>query len=123
MSSTTKGDTTMTISIKRDTFQALGKNCRDITIGTVQLDLGREVVTAKAFQTYNGEISVAGFIGRYRTSNTPWLASVKTRGADNMLSVDFGRDDRSGRFNKQNAISWEPEIYEKLIDTNFWYVV
>lgn len=104
------------IRILDETFTPDGVNVHGDPVGTVQIDLGfRRVVTTRASRyTIAGtpRISVAGFIGRYRTVNTPWLASVS--GSGDRLFVNFGRDDRSGRFNKQNAISFEPELYASM---------
>lgn len=104
----------MAIKIIRETFQSAGKNDRGTEVGTVKVNLGiRGEVEAKCIRHSDGQISVAGFVGRYRTSPKPWAATVMEFNAG--VFVNFGRDDRSGRFNKQNAISWEPETYFGLI--------
>lgn len=81
--------------------------------GTVSVSLGCKMVTAEATRYTNGNaVYVDGFVGRYRTSPKPWRATVSGVGSD--LRVFFGRDDRSGRFNKQNAISYEPETFSAI---------
>jgi hypothetical protein len=112
------------IKILNDTFQPLGVNKYGKTIGTVQIDLGfGQIVTAKASTTSIGQagsLDVAGFIGHYVTSPKPWLAQVS--GFGSKLWVHFGRDDRSGRFNKANAISFEPKTYATMCNPAYWEV-
>jgi len=111
----------MTISILNDTYTASGKNEYGYEIGTVQIDLGHgQVVLAKAQPQSDGH-RVDGFVGRYVTSAKPWRASVSGKGS--ALHVYFGRDDRSGRFNKANAIRWEPELAASLGNPEYWVVV
>lgn len=111
----------MSIVILPETFQPLGRNARDIEIGIVDVNLGREVVTVKASRLSSGTISAAGFVGRYQTSRNPWRASVVL--IDGRMSFHFGRDDRSGRFQKERGISYEPATYETLIDPTFYQPV
>ena len=109
------------IKILNETFTSLGKNKYGYEIGTVEIDLGRETVHALATPESTGGLSVAGFVGRYVTSAKPWKANVS--GTGSKLSVWFGRDDRSGRFNKANAIRWEPALYATLSNPEFWLPV
>ena len=109
------------ITIARETFQAdgpervfAGANYEmRFQPGTVTVTMGNQSVTAKAERDERGSIWVRGFIGRYRTSPKPWRATVSLSTSDH-LYVNFGRDDRSGRFNKMNAISWEPDTYDAI---------
>jgi len=108
----------MAIKILAETFFSLGTNAYGNVVGTVTVDLGRgALVTAKAYQSIFG-INVAGFIGRYVTSAKPWPAHVYGKG--DSVFVTFGRDDRSGRFNKANAISWQPDLYTQLTVASVW---
>ena len=112
----------MTIKILNETFTSLGKNEYGYEIGTVEIDLGYgRVVNALATPESTGGLSVAGFVGRYVTSAKPWKANVS--GTGSKLSVWFGRDDRSGRFNKANAIRFEPALYATLANHKFWLPV
>ena len=88
-------------------------------IGMATVSFGRTQHTTFARREKDGAISLAGFVGRYLTSTNPWPASVRIY-ADGRVFCRFGRDDRSGRFNKQNMISFEPEIYRKLADMEYW---
>ena len=112
------------IKILNETFQPLGVNKYGDTVGTVQIDLGfGRIVTTQARPAIVGQagsFNVAGFIGRYVTSPKPWLATVS--GFEKRLYVHFGRDDRSGRFNKANAISFEPTTYATLCNPACWEV-
>jgi hypothetical protein len=113
------------IKILNETFQSLGVNKYGDIVGTVQIDLGYgKIVTAKASPTSigkTGSLCVAGFVGRYVTSPKPWLATVS--GFEKSLYVFFGRDDRSGRFNKANAISFDPTTYATLCNPARWDAV
>ncbi len=111
----------MAITILNDTYTASGKNKYGYEIGTIRVDLGRgQVVTANAQPDSNGGHYIDGFVGRYVTSAKPWRARVSGKGS--ALSVYFGRDDRSGRFNKANAIRWEPELAASLGNPEYWIV-
>ena len=110
------------IRILNETYTVIGKNEYNYEIGNVQVDLGYgRVVTAKATPDKTGGLQVAGFVGHYVTSPKPWKATVS--GTDSKLYVSFGRDDSSGRFNKANAIRWEPELYATLANPQFWNTV
>lgn len=94
--------------------------------GTVEVDLGNEVVTCRAHRQPDYRdpskvrVSVAGFVGRYETSSKPWVASLwQTEGEE--PQGHFGRDDRSGRFHKLRGISYEPKTYEAIANMPFWY--
>lgn len=111
----------MAIQINRTTIR---------TIGTEQIErLGLretvEVAATFAYKTqtitayrypeskYNPEtLYLRGFVGRYVTSAKAWQASVRVD-ADDKVWVHFGRDDRSGRFNKANMIRYEPTAEER----------
>lgn len=82
--------------------------------GTVQVLIGSQIFVGEAHRYPDGRVYVQGFIGRYRTSANPWKASVSKKPGQEGLQVFFGRDDRSGRFNKQQGLSWEPELYAQL---------
>lgn len=113
------------IKILNETFQSLGVNKYGDIVGTVQIDLGYgNIVTAKASPTSIGQagsLDVAGFVGRYVSSPKPWLATVS--GFEKRLYVFFGRDDRSGRFNKADAISFDPTTYATLCNPARWDAV
>lgn len=86
--------------------------------GTVEIELNGKRITVEARRFIrdshipgNRDIGLMGFVGRYRTSNNPWAASVIYRVLQDRMAVNFGRDDRSGRFNKLNLITYEPETY------------
>lgn len=110
----------MKLTINPATFLSLGNNPHGEEVGTVQADLGAgRLVTAQALRFKDGSVRVAGFIGRYQTSSKPWRATVIVR-CDGKIYVHFGRDDRSGKFNKQNAIAWEPQTFATLTNPAYW---
>lgn len=97
----------MTIRIITETFTSQGLNAKGEPVGTVQVDLGRgRTITAPAISV-GSTMVIGGFVGRYRTSPQPWRAFVCYRAGS--LFVHFGRDDRSGRFRKEDGISYEPD--------------
>lgn len=105
----------MTIEIRRETFVATGTeplSYREGTyeVGTVQITVGRQRITAQARRYDDGTVYALGFVGRYRTSNNAWRASL--RATDKGTFGSFGRDDRSGRYQKMQGISYDPEAYE-----------
>lgn len=67
--------------------------------GTVQVVLGRETKEVSAFKCRD-RIFARGFGGRYQTGSKVWPATVILDVTTGNESALFGRDDRSGRFNK-----------------------
>ena len=120
----------MSLTIKHETLKELGINKYGATVGTVEINFGRETIECKCTLEKEGvlawQISLGGFIGRYRTSNNPWLAYVTERKmADGTTRVvaSFGRDDRAGRFHKMDGISYEPETYFRECNPAVWEIV
>lgn len=106
----------MSIEIQSETFQTirtepLGYKPGDLEFGTVQVKLSGRTVTVEARRFDDATIYCRGFIGRYRTSSKAWRAQLWTNGRGETCA-DFGRDDRSGRFQKLAGISYDPEAYK-----------
>lgn len=101
-------------SFKKDGVTTAGRDC-----GTITVNLPGGPVEARAVRWNETQICVAGFIGRYRSSQKAWNACVDIF-ANGELFVHFGRDDRSGRFNKRNMISWEPATFTVQSRAEFW---
>lgn len=109
----------MTITVNRDSFVAAGVNYRGNKVGTIAVNLGGGGdISCRCYiaknSTFGEEIHLHGFIGRYQTSAKPWLAHVRNRPGSNHVSASFGRDDRSGRFNKLHSISYEPVLFDSM---------
>jgi hypothetical protein len=102
--------------IAANTFEVTATETHSFGIverGTVEVMIGREtrrVRASKTTPTYEGgkpTLTAFEMTGRYQTGAKAWPASVtQTTWADGKVteSADFGRDDRSGRFNKLNCI-------------------
>lgn len=109
------------MQIKTETFTATaeietvtsGKYSWTREPGTVEVAFGGKSLTVEAFRYEDGEIGLIGFVGRYRTSPKPWLASVRAD-KNGSIFASFGRDDRSGRFQKLQGISYEPQTYAAI---------
>lgn len=77
--------------------------------GTVEVTLRNETRTVRATKsTRDGFITAYGMTGRYQTGTKAWPASVQQR-IDPRTNkpwdcVSFGRDDRSGKFQKTSAL-------------------
>ena len=91
--------------------------------GKIDVQVGSKIVTAWASKFSDTSVAnvatyrVFGFVGRYRTSIKPWRAYVSSGiygNGERYTSGYFGRDDRSGRFQKMQGISWEPALYFRL---------
>ncbi len=81
--------------------------------GTVLVQIGDKSVSAYAIRhSASQTISALGFVGRYVTGSKNWRASV-TYSRDHTHAW-FGRDDRAGRFNKNQGITWNPEAFYKI---------
>lgn len=116
---------TLSLQIFRTTFKATGVNAYGSEVGTIEVSVGEAYETVPCVHAH-GEFNVAGFVGRYATSAKPWQAMVSIRedAKDNShLYVSFGRDDRSGRFNKRNAISFEPATFPTSANPKYWEAV
>jgi len=79
-------------------------------IGTVEVLFKNQSLTVKA-EKIDSTIYLKGFFGRYQTSSKQWEASVSSEIFDGKERVCafFGRDDRSGKFNKIGRIFYKPE--------------
>lgn len=75
--------------------------------GTVEVTICGKTRRVKAHRS-GDTITAFELSGRYMTGNKAWPASVQQRidpkTGKRWDSASFGRDDRSGRFNKMNAI-------------------
>lgn len=75
--------------------------------GTVEVTLRGETRRVRA-KRRNDEITAYGMTGRYQTGTKAWPAAA-TRVVDPRTGrpwdrIRFGRDDRSGKFNKVNCV-------------------
>lgn len=102
------------IIINHESFIATGRNARGMEVGTVEVS-GQ---VQKAVRTDTGMILLHGWVGRYQTSAKAWNATIFN--GPHGLVVNFGRDDRSGRFNKQNAVSYEPQTFDLTANAEYW---
>src|SRR5262245_772579 len=105
----------MTI-INRDTFTAERSEpvkwdqTKTVEIGTVETTLGHQsrVLPAKRYE--DGSIYIMdGIAGRYVSGGKVWPATVASY-VGKPEYVNFGRDDRSGRFKRRAASSIPPDI-------------
>src|SRR5262245_37022777 len=71
--------------------------------GTVEVTLYGETRRVAALLDKDGSIWARGIGGRYMTGGKVWPATVSTN-KNGGTYVFFGRDDRSGRFNKANGL-------------------
>ena len=81
--------------------------------GTVEVTLGKRTERVEAYRyDIDGQAFISvyrAFSGRYRTGGKAWPARVSCRqraGGAWVEYVDFGRDDRSSRFNKAQGLFW-----------------
>lgn len=110
-----------TINIDPATFRATGRNYRGNEVGTVLVS-GMERTAVRSTTAEGGVcIQVAGYVGRYRTSPKAWPASLTLY--HGRVFAHFGRDDRSGRFNKINGISYEPETFARIANAKYFEAV
>lgn len=111
----------MTIEILKETFKSDGHNAYGYIVGTAEIRISGRSHTVRAVGGKDGStdgLDVAGFVGRYRTSAKAWPASVSLMGE--RVIGRFGRDDRSGRFNKLSGVSFEPALYASLTNPKWW---
>lgn len=71
--------------------------------GSVEVTLQRQTKRIEARRYEDGSICVNALTGRYQQGGKAWPASL-TSYANKSDYVWFGRDDRSGRFNKANGL-------------------
>jgi len=92
-------------AINKSTFQGLPVTDNGYTYykGTVEVTLRGETRRVEALRFTDGAVSASGMFGRYRTSNRKWCARISSN-ANGAESAQFGRDDRSSRFNKIDAL-------------------
>lgn len=109
------------INIKPETFTAATADVAQVgewyaksINGTVTVQFGKTEMTVWAHKGLGGYIHAYGFVGNYRTGSKDWAVTMSVRPENEFTSVWFGRDDRSGRCVKQNAIRFDPETFFKL---------
>ena len=79
--------------------------------GRVDVLANGKIISCIADRNELGSIYVQGWVGRYETGTKAWCASLWLDADNERINVMFGRDDRSGRFNKLNAIYYAPEHF------------
>ena len=90
--------------INRSSFTLIDTDASDNQKGTVEVTIGNKTKRVEAIiWAFNGSLVAYGLLGRYEQGSKAWDATL-TLYADGGESARFGRDDRSGRFNKQNCI-------------------
>jgi hypothetical protein len=94
----------MTI-INAATFEIAEIDAHGIERGTVEVTLGATTRRVRASRFENC-LTAGEMHGRYRSSAKLWPATVWQQVIDGEICEfgNFGRDDRSGRFNKLNCI-------------------
>lgn len=105
-----------TLTIQAETFVTaeadvaeVGAHYAKFINGKVTVTCGIQSFEAWAQRYDDGRIYVFGFMGQYVTSPKLWRATVLLDAG--RMFVRFGRDDRSGNFNKQNAVSYNPKAF------------
>jgi hypothetical protein len=89
--------------IQAETFQAVEINAAGYTKGTVEVCFGKDTKAVPALK-FRDRIIAQGFGGRYQTSAKVWPAVIVLDVKTGHEYANFGRDDRSGRFNKLRGI-------------------
>ena len=77
--------------------------------GTVEVTIRRETRRVEATRySKSGDITARGMTGRYQTGGKAWPATISLRHTErgSYESVWFGRDDRCGKFRKENGVSF-----------------
>lgn len=100
--------------IAQDTFEVLPQESQPDhgfwIEGTVEVTLRNETRRVSAYKSTRDEsVTARGMTGRYLTGTKAWPAEVQQRVTPEGKVwdfVSFGRDDRSGKFQKTNALSF-----------------
>ena len=101
----------MTFKIDRNTFTATGEVTKFGVMGTITVVFqGKEFTAVARKSDFRDTVYLEGFTGRYQSGTKAWPATVAFgNGSSEKPSVDFGRDDRCGKFRKENLISYNPQ--------------
>lgn len=97
-----------------DSFVMDGLNTYNDPVGTVQGTMFKKSIECRAYKGSNGDLNVAGFMGKYRTGTKLWLAHVFVD-KQNRMCCYFGFDSRSGKHQTSNVF-FEPEQYFKQVN-------
>lgn len=106
-----------TLMIQAETFVAAQADVSEVGEHYAKYINGKVTVTcgSHSFEVWaerfahDGRIYAFGFMGQYVTGTKLWRATVLLN--NGQMYVRFGRDDRSGNFNKQNAVSYNPKEF------------
>ncbi len=96
-------------AVNRQSFVKTGTTPRGADEGTVEVTLGTRTRRVPAIMS-GVTIIARGMYGTYRTSPKRWPATIMSsvRADGTILEhANFGRDDRSGRFNKMQGIAFD----------------
>ena len=77
-----------------------------VSNGTVEAKLYGRTRRLPACLNADGSLWVRGLVGRYQTGAKAWVAAVQVEACGTKVWVNFGRDDRAGRFNKASGLSF-----------------
>ncbi len=97
-------------SFVKSGVQDLGFSSGPFDVGTVEVTLRGETQRVEARSFSDGSMVAFGLVGRYQTGAKAWPASIYYRMSGDGTwreHVNFGRDDRCGKFKKENAIWFE----------------
>ncbi len=94
-----------------NSFCVDGLNKNRDQVGTVQGTFFDEEITCRAYQGSNGDLTIAGFMGKYKLSEQSWVATVWLN-KNNELKFYFGFDGQPGGRSKSNLL-FAPDQYFK----------
>lgn len=90
-------------------FSADGLNRNRDTVGIVQGVFQDKPILCRAYQASNGDLVIAGFMGKNKAYNRLWVANVWLE-KDNQLRFYFGFESKPKR-NGASDLVFDPDLY------------
>lgn len=100
---------TASFIVEKSSLISVGSTRED---GTVEVTLRGITKRVRASRWVGGQIMAYDLVGRYATGAKAWPATLRYNPGSSSVpaweSASFGRDDRSVKFNKVNAVYFKP---------------
>lgn len=90
-------------------FKQDGVNKFNDPVGTVQGVLFEKPIECRAYKGTNGDLNIAGFIGKYRTDSRVWPVNIFVN-KESKISFHFGFDSQFSKHQASNAV-YAPDEY------------
>lgn len=99
------------MNFKYDSFKSDGVNKYRDQVGSLSGSFNEKEISCRAYKASNGDLVIAGFLGKYRATQRAWIATVWLN-KNSELSFSFGFE--SGvKKSASSSLIYDPDEYFK----------